>query len=58
LDTATVAEIAPAAAAAITPVAEPEMEEEPVPEATIEEPAAAAEPESETAEANEEPSEA
>ena len=64
LDTATVAEIAPAAAAAITPVAEPEMEEEPVPEATIEEPAAeaaeseaAAEPESEAAEANEEPSE-
>ena len=64
LDTATVAEIAPAAAAAITPVAEPEMEEESVPEATIEEPAAeavepeaAAEPESEAAEANEEPSE-
>jgi small subunit ribosomal protein S2 len=65
LDTATVAEIAPAAAAAITPVAEPEMEEQPVPEATIEEPAAevaepeaAAEPESEAAEVNEEPSEA
>ena len=70
LDTATVAEIAPAAAAAITPVAEPEVEEEPVPEATIEEPAAeAAEPEAapeleseaapepEAAEANEEPSE-
>ena len=64
LDTATVAEIAPAAAAAITPVAEPEMEEQPVPEATTEEaaaevaePEAAAEPESEAAEANEEPSE-
>jgi len=56
LDTATVAEVAPAAAAAITPVAEPEAEEEPVaaaapeavpeaaieaaPAATIEEPAA------------------
>ena len=61
LDTATVAEVAPAAAAAITPVAEPEAEEaeaapKATPEATIEEPAAevgepqaAAEPEPESA---------
>jgi small subunit ribosomal protein S2 len=70
LDTATVAEIAPAAAAAITPVAEPEAEEELVlestslPEATLEEssaevfePELTAGSEPEAIETSEEPSE-
>ena len=70
LDTATVAEIAPAAAAAITPVADPEAEEELVlestslPEVTLEEssaevfePELTAESEPEAIETSEEPSE-